>query len=390
MQGLRRLAGMALPDWRRVVLPCSGNGGEAHAGVIGGGMGRGRPTPRILMALLLLCCAGLVAAGNVGAESDESIEFGNNLADAAFNGVCNDPRFYYLDARGSAPKPSGENMFRDAADCREAVAEELVVPRDRIIPGMELGTDELKPDGRCKDPRFIVDPRRGGKEHSWHLAANEAERKDAQDCFNAWLAGEVWPLHRKYDKIAFGNDGGAWANDGACDDPRFEGEGRSGVTLRDHVLNDMTDCIEAYENASGPKGELFLTVVPDGHRIDFGDNSGSWSFDGECDDPRFDGEGMSEFPRGDHLKRDAIDCYRAFRDNGHNNDFVLLSEVVTTNFDFGNDSGSWPFDGECDDPRFEGNGVAAIARDEMGDATDCRRAYRAGDATWAGDAAIPR
>lgn len=48
---------------------------------------------------------------------------------------------------------------------------------------------------------------------------------------------------------------------------------------------------------------------------------------------------------------------------------------------FGDDSSAWANDGECDDPRFEGRGMAAtLVADDLGhDATDCRRLYEAGD-----------
>lgn len=42
--------------------------------------------------------------------------------------------------------------------------------------------------------------------------------------------------------------------------------------------------------------------------IDFGDDSGDWANDGECDDPRFLGNGMSMMPAFDHERRDASDC----------------------------------------------------------------------------------
>ena len=369
MQNLQPLAAIVPEAWKRRVLLRVGGDEGAHVDAGVDSARDARRAPPMSIAVLFLCCAVMVAIGNVRAQDDvNNIEFGNNLGDTAFDGACDDPRFQYLDARGSAPKPSGENMFRDAADCRVAFENQLVGHRDRQIPGMDLGRT-LESNGRCEDPRFIVDPRRAANN-----AVNDAERQDAQDCFNAWLAGEVWPLHQRHE-IAFGDDNGMWANDGTCDDPRFEGEGRSGATLRDQVLRDMTDCIEAYEDALRRGNEFRLTVPDESEsEIEFGDNTGSWSFDGECDDPRFDGDGMSEFPNRSHLRRDAVDCYRAYEAG----DVVLLSEVVTIDdFDFGDDNGFWPFDGECDDPRFEGTGVADGADDEKGDATDCRRAYRA-------------
>jgi hypothetical protein len=46
--------------------------------------------------------------------------------------------------------------------------------------------------------------------------------------------------------------------------------------------------------------------------IDFGDNSSVFADDGECDDPRFEGEGMAFASFDEYLGRDANDCRTAF------------------------------------------------------------------------------
>lgn len=47
--------------------------------------------------------------------------------------------------------------------------------------------------------------------------------------------------------------------------------------------------------------------------IDFGDDSGDWALDNECDDPRFEGEGMTETVLLDEDRgHDATDCREAF------------------------------------------------------------------------------
>ncbi len=48
---------------------------------------------------------------------------------------------------------------------------------------------------------------------------------------------------------------------------------------------------------------------------------------------------------------------------------------------FGNDRGEYPRDGECDDPRFVGAGMASTVEDAniRGDAEDCRRHFRLGN-----------
>jgi hypothetical protein len=62
--------------------------------------------------------------------------------------------------------------------------------------------------------------------------------------------------------------------------------------------------------------------------------------------------------------------------------------IVSDGIDFGDDLSSWANDGECDDPRFEGEGSASTLLDDdrYHDATDCSAAYQAGTVQLAGDA----
>lgn len=111
--------------------------------------------------------------------------------------------------------------------------------------------------------------------------------------------------------------------------------------------------------------------------IRFGDDSGRWPNDGECDDRRFVGAGMASVLSWSNAGTDATDCRRAFDagtirfwDWSH-----ALRATQCSQIDFGNDSGRYPADGECDDMRFEGPGMASAvgAQNMRGDATDCRR-----------------
>jgi hypothetical protein len=131
---------------------------------------------------------------------------------------------------------------------------------------------------------------------------------------------------------------------------------------------------------------LATTVSPGA--IDFGDDSGDWANDGECDDPRFAGPGAAaELVEAD-LMRDATDCRIAYEAGT-----VTLNVDAATPaaIDFGDDSGDWANDGECDDPRFTGPGAAAelVEADLMRDATDCRTAYEAGTVTLQDSAEAP-
>ena len=107
--------------------------------------------------------------------------------------------------------------------------------------------------------------------------------------------------------------------------------------------------------------------------VQFGDDSGEWARDGECDDPRFQGQGMAEYLYDENAYRDASDCRALFSQR-------MIRLVVSDAVDFGDDSSEWSFDGECDDPRFIGDGMAAslLAEDRGRDASDCRSLYRAG------------
>ena len=116
-----------------------------------------------------------------------------------------------------------------------------------------------------------------------------------------------------------------------------------------------------------------------GWSIDFGDDTGGWPRDGDCDDPRFEGAGMS-LPAGVSGERgkDATDCRRLY-DAGRIRLFGV--DLDSGYVDFGDDAGDWPRDGKCNDPRFDGGGIDSFTHpDERGhDATDCRQLYYTGD-----------
>ena len=54
----------------------------------------------------------------------------------------------------------------------------------------------------------------------------------------------------QYDGINFGIDFSTFANDGYCDDPRFEGEDVSPLTVIDDIYQDATDCLNAYKRGT--------------------------------------------------------------------------------------------------------------------------------------------
>lgn len=175
--------------------------------------------------------------------------------------------------------------------------------------------------------------------------------------------------------INYGDDSSEWANDGECDDPRFEGVGAASLLLDADLRRDATDC-----RAAMAKGSVtFVDAQPGAARaeVNFGDDSGDWAKDGECDDPRFRGPGSAAELIDADLFKDASDC-RAAYEAGR---VTLVEENAATDaVDYGDDRSEWANDGECDDPRFSGAKVAETLLDsDIGrDATDCRAAVAAG------------
>ncbi len=117
------------------------------------------------------------------------------------------------------------------------------------------------------------------------------------------------PLEAQAQSFRFGNNSGAWAHDGECDDPRFQGAGM-GQPDADHEFTDASDCSDAYYD-----GTIELSSVTqyiDDDDIWFGDNSSQWAFDDECDDPRFYGQGMADAQSEEDEYHDAYDCETAY------------------------------------------------------------------------------
>ncbi len=185
--------------------------------------------------------------------------------------------------------------------------------------------------------------------------------------------------------VAFGDDASQWSNDGECDDPRFEGVGMTNTPLLDaDIKHDATDCRTAFEAgtiaiAGGSTDAVPLPVDPglviDG--IAFGSDTGRYPNDGECDDRRFFGSGMANGLGWENVGQDATDCSARYQ-AGEIRLWDMTASLAATqcaNIAFGDDTGPYPNDSECDDLRFEGPAVALNLRpDAIGkDASDCSR-----------------
>lgn len=129
--------------------------------------------------------------------------------------------------------------------------------------------------------------------------------------------------HAAYaQNIDFGDDNGKFAKDGECDDMRFSGPGMTDTTLIDSdIRHDASDCRSAYNQGrltyQGGRRNGDTTpaaATGDADRIQWGDDTSKYAKDGECDDKRFQGAGMTSTPLLDSdIKHDATDCRAAFR-----------------------------------------------------------------------------
>jgi protease YdgD len=329
-------------------------------------------------------CRDAMAEGTVslfvdpGSVDISGIDFGNDNGSFANDAECDDPRF----TGPGASDGFDSHILEDASDCREAMlAGTVTMTGDPGSPddtgSIDYGDNSgaWANDGECDDPRFEGAGSSGGfDDHEMH---------DANDCLDAVLAGTVTLVRGPSGPVSggdidFGDDAGEYSRDGECDDPRFEGPG-VGVPFDDHEMHDASDCRDAFNAGTvtyegGPSGPV------SGGDIDFGDDEGEYSRDGECDDPRFEGPGIG-IPFGDHEMHDATDCRDAFNDGT----VTLMNLVNSSGIDFGDDNGEWSNDGECDDPRFEGEGSSGGFDDHLRhDATDCRVAFERGDVTLIG------
>ena len=116
--------------------------------------------------------------------------------------------------------------------------------------------------------------------------------------------------------------------------------------------------------------------------INFGNNNSEFANDGECDDRRFFGEGMSADLDADDVGADADDCAWLFEIGAIALWVEEEARVATRNLkiNLGDDSSDWANDGKCDDVRFEGPDTASItATGDIGrDKSDCQRALDLG------------
>jgi hypothetical protein len=120
----------------------------------------------------------------------------------------------------------------------------------------------------------------------------------------------------------------------------------------------------------------FLALPAAAQNIHFGDDSGEYPRDGECDDRRFYGTAMATGLNWRSVGKDASDCKSAYESGRVSlwKEEDARAATVCSAIKWGDDSSEYSNDGACDDPRFEGRGAAEILlQDDAGrDASDCR------------------
>ncbi len=209
---------------------------------------------------------------------------------------------------------------------------------------------------------------------------------DATDCRSAFEAGTIglWNLQEGIARtdcatVDFGTNTSEYSNDGACDDPRFEGLGEAESPNFEHLGKDATDCQKLCEFDMVFLRDMGAVDLPEPEPVDevYGDNSGEYTRDGECDDRRFVGGAMAASLGWGSTGRDAADCRDAAEAGLISlwDQQLAAEQTVCSAIDFGDDSSEYANDGTCDDNRFEGRGSASLITSgyEGRDATDCSR-----------------
>ena len=236
-------------------------------------------------------------------------------------------------------------------------------------------------------------------------------------------------LAQTVDDIDFGNDTSIWANDGSCDDPRFEGEGMTALLEEENVGADAADCealfiigevtladtdaaVDAAATADAELDTEAGTDTDDADDVDMAVTNEESDADldeaeartaedllsedmlpEEADDSRVDldeAETPDELP-DTSVAEEADDAKTALTESEPDAmvdealedgaDDTAATDDEPPAIDFGDDESKFALDGECDDARFIGEAMTntdLIAKDIRQDASDCRAGVEAG------------
>lgn len=184
--------------------------------------------------------------------------------------------------------------------------------------------------------------------------------------------------------LLFGDDSGELSSNDACNDIRFRGPGMGLISADTGMLADATDCRALFQ-----EGRVYLSSEEANLQVSsivFGEDDGNWTFDDECDDPRFEGDAVAFGADRDEVMHDATDC-RTLLYRGQVSYAGEIENIVVDGIVFGDNLSTWANDDECDDPRFEGDGMAdaLMESDSTHDASDCLALYTSGAITFVGE-----
>lgn len=270
------------------------------------------------------------------------------------------------------------------------------------LTGIDFGDNSgpFTDDGECDDPRF-EGPGTAG------FTFEGAELIDAGDCSRLYLEGALTYLDStsansdmvvNSDGIDFGDNTSVFADDGECDDPRFDGPGAATPTSASNEMRDANDCRNLFESgqvilvaqasASPPAPPAAPARTPSPQPAAPAQETYT------IGTPRGDIEGPTQqdgsiFASGT-VYGDSLNPGDNIRNRMPNTASLTPAPVRQTPnaaIDFGDNSSVFANDGECDDPRFEGEGMAIVSYDDdLGrDADDCRAAFEAGTITLIGN-----
>jgi len=372
---------------------------------------------RFHKSALIASAAVIFSFGPAAWAQDADIDFGDDTSVWANDGECDDPRF---EGTGmTATSLLDEDRGHDASDCRSAFnagnlslrAETTLsssAAADKLARESGASTSSSTPisipsdvnygddasvwanDGECDDPRFSG-PNAVADSSRDNLGHDATDCRTSVEAGTATYSGELQPLFSgEYDGVNFGDNEGGFPADDECDDPRFSGTNVAIGANRVNAGHDAHDCRASYEAGTATyDGELRDAFVGEHDGVDFGDNAGGFPSDGECDDPRFSGDNVAFGAHRSNAGHDSDDCYASYVAGTatFNGDLAPAFTGLHDSVDFGDNEGSYPSDGECDDPRFAGTNVATGANrsNALHDSDDCYTSYLAGTATFVND-----
>ncbi len=320
------------------------------------------------------------------------INFGDDTSEWNKDGECDDPRF---EGTGSASEVVDADLMKDATDCKAAFdagtitlksETDTATATDAPTADIDFGDDtsEWAKDGECDDPRF-----QGTASASELVDADLM--KDATDCKAAFEAGTITlkpagaddAISTASTEIVYGDDSSDYNNDGECDDPRFEGENVADEPLDENRMHDASDCKASVE-AGTATFKSDATNEP--AAFDYGTDNSQYALDDECDDKRFTGQGMDKKLLEEDISNDATDC-RTLVEAGslsiipvYDPAYLAGAPYDSKGINFGDNTSEYADDNQCDDPRFQGPGVAdtMLDSDLRHDRNDCKTAFEAG------------